>query len=456
MSKRRKRVAETKKISKTWLITLLMYAVAFSVSAVIVTIEQQDIKKVDFVIAGNTTANSPTRLKDNVNGFAWSSAFGWISFNSTDCDTDGNGVFDGTPSGCPAAGTPFFDYGVNINSNGEFIRADGSHSYAWSNNLGWIDFSPESGYPTTPNTPTRYASTTDMVTGWAKALSLGNDGWIKFSASGAASTSIQNGEFHGWGWNGNDNGAGIGWLSFNCEVDDCGVSSYKVTTNLNTPPTVSDNDTAGYYYGKVCIAGNDISQAWLKWNFNDSDYGATQSAYQIIFNNVNSTSNPLFDTGKCTAYNGGPCWINENAVSYPVHNQVSLASDTTYYWWVKVWDDKDEESALVPGGNFTTYKHNFPAVTFDRTVERPSKDQVVRFTDTSTVFGGASKSSWLWTASNATNTAPTASSTDIIFNESGSQQVSLKVTDSDSYYCVSTSTIPVNIKLPKWIETKSE
>ena len=78
---------------------------------------------------------------DNVAGFAWSYNVGWISFNSTDCDTDEDGTYEGAsenggaaPSGCPSSGT-VDDYGVKIDS------ATGNFSgYAWSSNVGWISF----------------------------------------------------------------------------------------------------------------------------------------------------------------------------------------------------------------------------------------------------------------------------------------------------------------------------
>jgi hypothetical protein len=63
----------------------------------------------------NTAVYPPTG--DNVSGFAWSENVGWISFNSSDCDSNCAGatcVSDGVPVGCPSAGTNFSNYGVNI------------------------------------------------------------------------------------------------------------------------------------------------------------------------------------------------------------------------------------------------------------------------------------------------------------------------------------------------------
>jgi len=45
-------------------------------------------------------------------GWAWGSdVVGWISFSSRNCDADGDGFSDGTPTGCPPVGTPIPPYG---------------------------------------------------------------------------------------------------------------------------------------------------------------------------------------------------------------------------------------------------------------------------------------------------------------------------------------------------------
>ena len=46
-------------------------------------------------------------------GWAWSDTdVGWISFNRTNCDANKDGLSDGTPVGCPSAGTPISNYKV--------------------------------------------------------------------------------------------------------------------------------------------------------------------------------------------------------------------------------------------------------------------------------------------------------------------------------------------------------
>src|SRR3989344_1840935 len=152
-------------------------------------------------------------IGDNVSGYAWSENIGWINFNCTNLG---------------ACGTT--NYGVTINStNGNFS------GYAWSENIGWINFAPAGPYPASPN----YYSCLDLpgagqachgignynVGGWARALSYGGgwDGWIKLRGT-TYGVSIDNGtgDFSGYAWS----DAVIGWIKF-------AGTNYKVKSTLS-------------------------------------------------------------------------------------------------------------------------------------------------------------------------------------------------------------------------------
>ncbi|MDD4332962.1 MAG: hypothetical protein PHT51_02515 [Patescibacteria group bacterium] len=158
----------------------------------------------------------------NVSGYAWSSNYGWISFN---CTND---------SSCGTA-----DYGVNIDS------ATGNFSgYAWSPNLGWVDFAPSSGYPQAPNYSVKYDKTTGSVAGWAKVLALGDNGWLEMSGTWTNGVSIDvSGKFSGYAWNGNNDGTGVGWISFNGTSPDYGV--VYATPYPATPTMGAISNTSG-------------------------------------------------------------------------------------------------------------------------------------------------------------------------------------------------------------------
>jgi hypothetical protein len=157
---------------------------------------------------------------DNVSGWAWSENIGWISFNNT---TGGGAT----------------DYGVDVDSlSGVFS------GYAWSENIGWISFNEAElvGCPV-GTCQAKLASSTNEVSGWARALNYGGgwDGWIRLrDTSYGVSWNSGNQEMEGWAWS---DGV-IGWISFNCVNQGvCATSDYKVIVAFagvdSNPPTVS-------------------------------------------------------------------------------------------------------------------------------------------------------------------------------------------------------------------------
>lgn len=114
-----------------------------------------------FVLQNNEIFTGSAESDDNFSGYAWSENMGWISFN---CTNENN---------CSDS-----NYGVDLDM--EFGDFSG---YAWSENVGWIDFAPDGPYPGAPYRGAKYEyeDTGDVrrVTGWAKILTLGDDGWVK-------------------------------------------------------------------------------------------------------------------------------------------------------------------------------------------------------------------------------------------------------------------------------------
>ena len=319
---------------------------------------------------------------DNVWGWAWSENIGWISFNSTNCDSNSNGTTDNINySQCPIGQTSA-DYGVNINTtNGLFS------GYAWSENIGWISFNSSelTGCPSgTCEARTDFINCPGNlcpVSGWARVLSpIGNsnaggwDGWIKLNGANYGVSINKNTspyEFNGWAWGGddNDNEAVVGWISFNrtnCDPDKNGfsngigncpaagtpISNYKVITGtINSPPAATPLPVSPVdYCDKSC------PPIILNWTFSD-DPGDTQSAYQIqIDNSGSSFPSPEVDTGKV---------INSGGSYTP---SVCLSFGETYYWRVKVWDNHDlESSPPLPFSSFQT-DSKWPSPNFTWTV----------------------------------------------------------------------------------------
>ncbi|MDD5438435.1 MAG: hypothetical protein PHC70_04820 [Patescibacteria group bacterium] len=186
-------------------------------------------------------------LADNVQGWAWSDAVGWISLN------------DQNPSACGAP--PCGTYGLNV-AQSTSLQLDGrnGHSlngFAWSDNVGFICFGTSCNIPAckgafVPAPPgTGFYSYVDPITdtnpkkvhGWGVICNQKDSGWISLNCedtgtcnSPALPTDLNyrmvynpldqkfyvspyNGqpalsEGIPFGWNGNSDGTGLGYISF--------------------------------------------------------------------------------------------------------------------------------------------------------------------------------------------------------------------------------------------------
>ena len=293
---------------KNWIIGFSIFLLSIIISSGIVFYEFRNDYKV-----------AEAGVSHNVNGFAWSSNFGWISFNSMDCDLNGDHVYGdvSAPTGCPDASTVFYDYGVNINpTTGNFS------GYAWNSNVGWIDFAPSSPYPVNPQNLVKYDSGTGLITGWAKILSLENDGWVKMIDTSIDSTSK---EFSGWAWNGDDNNLGVGWISFNCSNDSsCASFDYKVSY-INPSPNAPSNFTA---VGVAC------ANAMLGWTDNSDNEIGFETQWSV----------------------NGLTWTSHtpDLLSGINNRTVSQSPSTTLYYRVRALGEDDNNSDWTSSAQATT------------------------------------------------------------------------------------------------------
>ncbi|MFA5249702.1 MAG: hypothetical protein WC397_04185 [Candidatus Paceibacterota bacterium] len=228
------------------------------------------------------TGVSLAAAKRDVAGWAWSDTIGSISFSSTNCDANEDGLID--VAACGNVGNSITPYKVTVDDSSGALAG-----YAWSDTIGVISFNgAETGTP-----PDSYncgtgcvakVDATNKVIGWARALSAckdnywngsactnsgagdragGWDGWIKMSSTsysvtlGPAVGGIR--EFLGFAWGGATSGASvinsISFNSKNCDTDSDGfsnggtncptsgtaMSSYRVidTGTANNPPVAS-------------------------------------------------------------------------------------------------------------------------------------------------------------------------------------------------------------------------
>jgi len=180
--------------------------------------------------------------------------------------------------------------------------------------------------------------------------------------------------------------------------------------------------------------------AILSWNFTDPD-GDTQSAYQVQVDNNSDFSSPEVDTNK----------VISSSQSYATLSGV-LSWNTTYYWRLKVWDSKNLSSSWISGSSFATPRHQYPTINFSWFPLNPAVNGSVQFTDSSIVFGGASKSEWQWTFTDAAPPVSNQENPTTKFLSSANKSATLKMTDSDGFSCEGQRTISVQLPPPEWIE----
>lgn len=183
-------------------------------------------------------------------GFAWGATdegpkmgVGWVSFNSKDCDTDGDGTFDDGVPGCPASGRAY-PYSVSVD-DGEL------EGHAWSNNIGWIQFGDLDVFPTGGhgnNQQNAKISGGVNLSGWARACAGTVNGNCQDGVNGLAMASRND------GWD--------GWISLKGSLaglpgmPGSSGTAYGVTFNNST------KKFSGYSWGGEVVG-------WLKWDHAD-------------------------------------------------------------------------------------------------------------------------------------------------------------------------------------------
>ncbi len=390
-------------------------------------------------------------------------------------------------------------HGVYINSNGNFSGK------AWNATKGFISFNgpdtPPDGYGSTESSghcPSKcnasnncwacYNESNQNVYGWAKVDSDGT--WIKLDSTltppvriqnctGASiwpGNDVQSGDFAG---NGTSN---LGNLSFNCKseaigtnpgIDTCAMRNYKVYIgNLSIGSLSAPNWT----YEQAC--NSTARGATLKW----CKRSGTQTAYEIV---VDDTS--ILSTSTAVCWSGKK--YSDFASQYNLPNSDptcgSLAYNTNYWWWIRLYDETDTPTGWYQYfGNspsdtdgdpdnyaytFTTYKHEFPTPYFVWSPYQILVGTSTYFSATSsryyttatpntsyTCVGNNCRYFWSTNDPGAIISSTTNPLTEIIFNLATSSTITLKVTDTDNYYCSLASTSRINYGLPIWREIKAK
>jgi hypothetical protein len=384
-------------------------------------------------------------IAPNLYGFAWSENIGWISFNYKNCDTDNNGYIDSGACGGDNSTTPIKIYGVYLPKYG----ADGTPTsqrnfkgYAWSPNIGWIKFNPDTTSAPADvtnkcgNSPAYLlfgniayglvracaGAANPDCTGGANPAAGGWDGWICLNGYGTQPYHVGfdtgSNEFNGWAWGGGGTSAQnavVGWISFNhlnCDPNGDGnpsdgpaqcvepgrnysvnpIPNYKVYYQLvNTAPTASGLQLDGSPV--YCNVGPGEGQISFKWTYNDID-GDPESRFDFQIDNNSDFSSPEVDRS-FTGLNNPSGTVNTQTVFVEAPLQADkITYNTPYYWRVRVFDSKGGDSGWVQyndpadtnenpaDGNpltFTTIPHAKPWVDFQWCPLNPDINETIQF-----------------------------------------------------------------------------
>lgn len=317
---------------------------------------------------------------------------------------------------------------------------------------------------------------------WLKLDNLTTTTMIQSWNTAASSTlpghTINPGDFVGYALSSTSSNSD---LSFNCENENQSLipcNSYKVKIyNIQVGYMSSPN----WSYSDACAQG--ALNADLRWQVKSG----SQSKYEVVVSTHNSFSTSTHDYicwSKVQQSSANHFQVPNSLNVTPAPDCPSLSYNTSYYWWLRLYDSDGTPSpwyqyGTVPGsdGNptFTTYPHEFPSPFFSWSpYSGPSSILVgttTNFTSNSKYYYYLSSSSsslpqscttstcqYYWATLNddgAAIGATTSPTTTIIFTQATDTSVILSVTDSGGYVCSTSTTFTINYGLPLWHEVKA-
>lgn len=441
----------------------------------------------------------------------------YISFNCFDDAGGGKFPFN-FPIHFSVGACEVSDHGVNIASNGNFSGS------AWHYILGEIDFETSTSTPTaTPDESWRNNCAKDSggnpyctqaagcsacfvrgpggspgsIYGYARVDSLASssnpaekNGWIRLDGISVYSFDAMSAAGD---WQGTisaaNTPASVGSIRFNC---DNGAGNNICNADPDFPDWktyiwslwVRQMTAPNLPYANAC--SNGALKTTLKWYLSSG----VQRKWELIVNNSNSTSSPLFQTSGLGEANSFSCSEANCHLTY----------NTPYYWWIKLWysvEPTDPESSwiatpwvqfdhsstgmgIIEAGrtdtpnnfSFVTYRNEFPNFWYE-TSATPTPiiigtstefEAYVQYYTPSSPSSPTNCTSpycrYYWTSSDwsaifAPNDTTSQATTSGIFSQATNTSVTVKVTDPSGYYCYRTTGAGnANFGLPLWKEVK--
>jgi len=191
-----------------------------------------------------------------VEGYAWSSNVGWISFNCKNSGTCGTS-----------------NYGVSLD------RGTGNLSgYAWNSSVGWISFQA-SDVASCPSAPCAPKIIDGKLTGWAKVISgktsEGWNGWMHLAGS-TYGVSFDGTRFTGFSWSDDvlgwvrwDPAKGPGVFSISDVTLTTGISGGKADSDVRIESEICDRTTCTltFEFGSNVdlVATPGVGSVFVRW-----------------------------------------------------------------------------------------------------------------------------------------------------------------------------------------------
>lgn len=291
-------------------------------------------KKLKINTVGNAggSTNSNTETRNGLHGWAWSENIGWIDFSPT---VLGN------------------DWGPELNVETGYLNG-----WAWSENIGWVKFDSSitgpSGIPVDLLSQAKYDLETGALTGWAKVIgydldtecptsdpTCGDnwaDGWISFSGDAidgssygvSFKNSVSNPESYAWG------GPVTGWIDFSEAVLD--------TTEPNAQLTLESDI---YQINQ----GDTFELSWFGENLDTSQFctpsggfGEWNEKLEVPASNNDKKFLTISDTSMATV----------GSTAFNIVCPTKEGTDVNAYTTITVLDEEDyfltlSPSCLLPG-----------------------------------------------------------------------------------------------------------
>ena len=218
----------------------------------------------------------------------------------------------------------------------------------------------------------------------------------------------------------------------------CGGFPTVISPSVSTGSSATYCTTAAHYFS---------------WTYFDPA-GKLEDQFHFQVDNNSDFSSPAINRSYYNLNNPSPTVNSQTVVVAESPGADQIGYNTAYYWRVAVVNKQGTSSGWINGNPFTTESHRYPSIDFNWSPQNPSVSEEVLFADQSTVYGGATKSAWLWTFQNGVPASSIQQNPIVKFISTGSKTVTLQVTDSSGFACSNTGSKIVNVgfSLPDWRE----